>query len=182
MEVEKTPLSGVLLVRPEIHGDERGHFIETYRAPRYAEAGIPGPFIQDNLSVSRRGVLRGLHLQQPHAQAKLASVVQGEVFDVAVDLRLGSPTFCRWFGARLSGQNGLQLYIPAGFAHGFCVTSETAHFTYKCSAEYDHAAELTVRWDDPDIGIEWPVVDPSLSPRDAVAPRLHEIDRSRLPA
>lgn len=181
MKVRETPLPGVLMVEPEVFGDGRGLFFETYRAQRYAEAGIPASFVQDNVSLSERGVLRGLHLQNPNPQGKLIYVLEGEVFDVAVDVRVGSPTFARWTGTVLSGENKLQLYIPEGFAHGFCVLSETALFAYKCTDVYTPASELSIIWNDPAIGIEWPVDGPLLSPRDAAAPRLGDIDPGRLP-
>lgn len=173
LTVYETPLPGLLVVEPVRHGDARGYFAETYRADRYAAAGIDAAFVQDNVSRSARGTLRGLHAQAPpHAQAKLVHVLCGEVFDVAVDLRRGSPTFGRWHGEYLSAETGRQMFVPAGFAHGFCVTSETALFAYKCSALYAPAAELSVAWDDPEIGIEWPVDAPRLSDRDRAAPRL----------
>jgi dTDP-4-dehydrorhamnose 3,5-epimerase len=182
MKVEPTTLPGVLLIEPAIHRDERGAFLETFRDERYAEHGITGPFVQDSLSFSRKGVLRGLHLQWPRAQGKLVYVARGEVFDVAVDVRRDSPTFRRWVGHTLSGDDGRQLWIPPGFAHAFVVTSETAHFAYKCTqAAYDPGGELAIRWDDPELGIEWPVKDPVLSPRDATAPFLRDVDPARLP-
>ncbi|GAB4263307.1 MAG: dTDP-4-dehydrorhamnose 3,5-epimerase [Thermoleophilia bacterium] len=182
MRVVETELPGVLLVEPRVFGDERGYFLETYQARRYAEAGIPGPFVQDNLSFSRRGVLRGLHYQHPHGQGKLVWVLQGEVFDVAVDIRRGSPFFGRWVGVRLSAENKRQLWIPPGFAHGFCVVSETALFAYKCTDYYAPEAEGAVRWDDPALGIDWPVADPVISAKDAAGLRLAEIPPERLPA
>ncbi|RMG87623.1 MAG: dTDP-4-dehydrorhamnose 3,5-epimerase [Candidatus Dadabacteria bacterium] len=182
MRVVETELPGVLLVEPRVFGDERGYFLETYQARRYAEAGIPGPFVQDNLSFSRRGVLRGLHYQHPHGQGKLVWVLQGEVFDVAVDIRRGSPFFGRWVGVRLSAENKRQLWIPPGFAHGFCVVSETALFAYKCTDYYAPEAEGTVRWDDPALAIDWPVADPVVSAKDAAGLRLAEIPPERLPA
>ncbi len=183
MKVVATALPGVLLVEPDVFGDARGYFLEAYHAGRYAAAGIPGPFVQDNLSYSAYGVLRGLHLQHPAGQGKLVSVVSGEVFDVAVDVRVGSPTFGRWTGAWLSGDNRRQLYVPPGYAHGFQVTSAGgAYFAYKCTAPYDAASELTVRWDDPRVGVEWPGEALVLSPKDAAAPRLDELPLGRLPA
>ncbi len=181
MRVTPTELPEVLVVEPRVFGDERGYFLETFQARRYAQAGIPGPFVQDNLSFSRRGVLRGLHYQHPHGQGKLVWVLQGEVFDVAVDIRRGSPTFGRWVGVWLSAENKRQLWIPPGFAHGFCVVSETALFTYKCTDYYAPEAEGTVRWDDPELGIAWPVSDPIVSPKDAAGLRLREIPAQRLP-
>ncbi len=178
MEIRETELSGVLVIEPDVFTDERGHFIETHREERYPFASR---FVQDNLSFSRRGVLRGLHLQWPRAQGKLVYVPAGEVFDVVVDVRQGSPTFGQWVGQTLSAQNNLQVWIPAGFAHGFVVTSDSAQFLYKCTEIYDAECELAVRWDDPDIGIEWPLSDPELSPKDAAAPLLKAIDPDRLP-
>ncbi|HDP90411.1 MAG TPA: dTDP-4-dehydrorhamnose 3,5-epimerase [Thioalkalivibrio sp.] len=182
MQVTETKLPGVLLVEPKVFGDERGFFMETYQAERYAEAGIPGPFVQDNLSLSQRGVLRGLHFQQPNTQGKLVYVLQGEVFDVAVDIRNGSPTFGQWVGYSLSAENKRQLWVPEGFAHGFCVTSETALFAYKCTGYYAPDCEFAIRWDDPAIGIEWPVESPSLSGKDSQAHLLAEMPPERLPA
>jgi dTDP-4-dehydrorhamnose 3,5-epimerase len=181
MNVEPTTLPGVLLVEPSVHRDERGWFLETFRDERYAEHGIAGPFVQDSLSSSRHGVLRGLHLQWPRAQGKLVYAAEGEIFDVAVDVRRDSPTFLRWVGHVLSAGDGKQLWIPPGFAHGFVVLSKTALFAYKCTEVYDPGGELAIRWDDPQIGIEWPVDDPVLSPRDAAAPLLSDIDPTLLP-
>jgi len=181
MKVEPTILPGVLLIEPAVHRDDRGWFLETFRDERYAEHGIAGPFVQDSLSFSQRGVLRGLHLQWPRAQGKLVYVAQGEVFDVAVDVRRDSPTFRRWVGHTLSAKDGRQLWIPPGFAHGFVVTADTALFAYKCTEAYAPGGELAIRWNDPEVGIEWPVDDPELSPRDAAAPLLGEIDAARLP-
>ncbi len=181
MKVEKTKLSGVLVLEPDVYEDDRGYFLETWSQKRYAEAGIPEGLVQDNLSMSRKGVLRGLHLQHPHGQGKLVQVMVGEVFDVAVDVRVGSPTYGQWLGAVLSATNKRQVYIPPGFAHGFSVLSEQALFAYKCTDFYRRDAELGIRWDDPDIGIEWPGPAPLLSPKDAEFPRLSEIDPARLP-
>lgn len=181
MKVRTTGLPGVILIEPEIYSDARGYFLETFQAARYAAAGIAGPFVQDNISFSGPRVLRGLHLQHSKAQAKLIFAAEGEIFDVAVDVRSGSPHFGRWTGARLSAENGHQLFIPAGFAHGFCVLSEHARVAYKCDTLYDKAAELSILWNDPDIGIEWPIQSPVLSPKDAAAPRLRDIDPARLP-
>ena len=182
MKLIETALPDVMAIEPDVFVDERGYFFETYQAARYVEAGIPGTFVQDNLSYSKRGVLRGLHLQNPHAQAKLVYVPAGEIFDVAVDVRRGSPSFGRWVAMRLSSDNRRQLYIPAGFAHGFCVLSDWAHVIYKCTDFYDPAAEVSVLWNDPDIGIDWPVRDSRLSSKDGAAPLLKDIDPQRLPA
>lgn len=181
MNIIETSLPGVLIVEPKVAGDARGFFMESFQARRYADAGIAGPFVQDNVSFSRYGVLRGLHFQHPHAQGKLVYVLQGEVFDVAVDVRRGSPTFGKWFGTTLSADNKWQLWLPAGFAHGFCVISETALFVYKCTDYYQQDAENTVAWNDPDLAIDWPVERPELSAKDTSALPLDEISPSRLP-
>ena len=157
MKVDTMQIPGLLVIEPVVHGDERGFFMEAYSRDRYAEAGLPREFVQDNLSLSAHGTLRGLHLQHPHGQGKLCSTLEGEVFDVAVDVRVGSPTFGRWAGVTLSASNKRQLYVPPGFAHGFCVVSERALFLYKCTNFYSASSELGVAWDDPDIGIDWPV-------------------------
>jgi dTDP-4-dehydrorhamnose 3,5-epimerase len=181
MKVSRASLPEVLLIEPDVYRDERGFLVEQYQARRYASAGIRQDFVQDNVSFSQHGVLRGLHFQNPDPQAKLVTALAGEVFDVAVDVRAGSPTFGRWTGALLSAGNNRQIYIPQGFAHGFCVTSETALVLYKCGDFYSPSAALSMRWDDPDIGIRWPLRQPLLSPADQEAPRLADIDRARLP-
>jgi dTDP-4-dehydrorhamnose 3,5-epimerase len=181
VEVVETSLPGVLLIKPRVFGDARGFFVETWAAERYERAGVPGPFVQDNLSRSQRGVLRGLHLQHPYGQGKLVSVPSGEVFDVCVDVRQGAPTFGKWYGCLLSGENMHQLYIPPGFAHGFCVIRDDTLFSYKCTQPYHPETELGVRWDDPDIGITWPLESPLVSAKDGKFPRLAEIDAARLP-
>lgn len=165
----ETAIPGVIVVEPVVHGDARGYFMETFEAGAFAKAGIPGPFVQDNQSKSSRGVLRGLHFQVRHTQAKLVRVVRGEVFDVAVDCRPGSPTFGKWVGVTLSEENKKQLYVPQGFAHGFLVLSEEAEFTYKCSDYYDPSAEGGIPWDDPTVGVQWPDAGCplKLSPKDA---------------
>jgi dTDP-4-dehydrorhamnose 3,5-epimerase len=182
MEVVETSLPGVLIIKPRVLGDARGFFVETFSAARYAAIGVPGPFVQDNLSRSQRGVLRGLHLQQPFAQGKLVSVAEGEIFDVAVDVRLGSPTFGRWLGTTLNGESQHQLYIPPGFAHGFCALRDGTLFSYKCTDVYHPETEFGVSWNDPDIGIEWPLDAPLVSKKDGEFPRLREIAKSRLPS
>jgi dTDP-4-dehydrorhamnose 3,5-epimerase len=181
MEVIPQSLPDVLLIKPKVFGDARGYFIETYNAERYQQAGIVQPFVQDNLSKSRRGILRGLHLQNPHGQGKLVSVVEGEVFDVAVDVRVGSPTFGNWASALLSAENHHQLWVPPGFAHGFCVTSESALFSYKCTDLYHPEAELGVAFDDPALAIPWPVSTPELSAKDKANLPLAQIDPAKLP-
>jgi dTDP-4-dehydrorhamnose 3,5-epimerase len=181
MRVLTTNLPGVLVIEPAVHGDARGYFFESWRRDHYAEAGIGPDFVQDNISRSARGILRGLHLQEPFAQGKLVSVLEGEVFDVAVDVRVGSPTFGKWHGQTLSAENKRQFFVPAGFAHGFCVTSESALFAYKCTEYYHPETELSIAWNDPQLAIEWPIAQPTLSARDARGPRLSEIPESRLP-
>lgn len=175
MKIRSTGLEGMLRLEPRRFVDERGYFFESYNERRYREAGIEGPFVQDNVSVSSRGVLRGLHYQWPHPQGKLVGVLEGEVWDVVVDLRRGSTTFGRWVGEWLSGENGVQLYVPAGFAHGFVVTSERAVFSYKCTEYYHPEAEHTLLWNDPEVGIEWPVVDPILSEKDRTGVNLEGV-------
>jgi len=183
VKVIDTKLPGVILFQPRLFGDSRGFFVETWHRDRYREAGIAEEFVQDNLSFSARGVLRGLHFQNPSAQGKLVQVLAGEVFDVAVDIRRGSPHYGEWLGVTLSAEEHNQLYVPPGFAHGFCVTSETALFNYKCSDFYNPAAERSIRWDDPAIGVDWPLTDlaPELSVKDRQAPRLAGLDEEVLP-
>jgi len=181
LEFHPTPLPGVILVQPAVHGDPRGFFLETYHHEKYAAGGIGATFVQDNHSKSKGGTLRGLHAQlDAHPQGKLVRAVEGEIFDVAVDARRGSPTFGKWHGELLSADNFRQLYVPMGFLHGFCVLSDSAQVEYKCTDVYDPADELTVRWDDPEIGIDWPVGEPLLSDRDRTAPLLAEV-MDRLP-
>jgi dTDP-4-dehydrorhamnose 3,5-epimerase len=172
MKISETALPGVLVVEPRVFSDDRGFFLETFHSERYTAAGIATTFVQDNLSRSTRGVLRGLHFQEPDAQGKLVQVTRGSVFDVVVDVRQGSPTFARWLGIELSGDSPKQLWIPAGYAHGFCVTSDTADFWYKCTTKYAPTSERSIRWNDPRIGIEWPIANPLLSAKDAEAPLL----------
>lgn len=175
MKVTETRLPGVLIIEPKVHGDARGFFLESFSAARYREAGVALEFVQDNHSRSRRGVLRGLHSQAAHPQGKLVRCARGEVFDVAVDIEPASPTFGQWVGARLSDENHRQLWIPPGYAHGFLVLSELADFEYKCTAYYDPADEIGVAWNDPDIGIEWPLPEPLLSAKDAALPSLSSL-------
>ena len=167
-QFEEAPIQGVFTITPTVFGDERGYFMETYHAEEFRAAGIDAVFVQDNQSKSRRGVLRGLHFQVLHPQAKLVRVISGEVFDVAVDIRKGSPTFGQWAGVTLSAENRKQFFLPRGMAHGFFVLSETAEFTYKCDEFYHPEDEGGIRWDDPDIGIGWPLygVAPLLSEKD----------------
>ncbi|MBS7457820.1 dTDP-4-dehydrorhamnose 3,5-epimerase [Coralloluteibacterium stylophorae] len=181
MNVVETALPGCLIVEPRVFGDARGFFLESWNRERYAPHGIGPDFVQSNLSRSARGVLRGLHYQWPNPQGKLVSVLEGEVFDVAVDIRRGSPTFGRWAGVMLSAENKRQFWIPEGFAHGFVALSEHALFAYMCTAPYDATADANVAWNDGAIGIDWPVSDPVLSAKDAAAPLLADIPESRLP-
>lgn len=180
MKVAALEIPDVLLVQPDVFGDARGYFLESYNAARYHRAGIELPFVQDNVSVSARGVLRGLHFQHPNAQGKLVQVLAGEVFDVAVDIRAGSPTFGRWVSATLSSANHHQLWVPPGFAHGFVVTSDSATFSYKCTAFYEPGTERSIRWNDPDLAIRWPLADVLLSDKDAAAPRLRDLPREAI--
>jgi dTDP-4-dehydrorhamnose 3,5-epimerase len=175
MNVIPTAISEVLVIEPKVFGDERGFFVETFKVDRYAALGIPGPFVQDNLSRSARGVLRGLHLQNPRTQGKLVSVLRGHVRDVAVDVRRGSPTFGRHVAIDLSEANRRQMWVPRGFAHGFVVLSESADFFYKCDELYSPADEIVVRWSDPALGISWGIDRPTVSGRDAAAPLLADV-------
>jgi dTDP-4-dehydrorhamnose 3,5-epimerase len=181
MKVQTTTIPGLLIVEPAVHGDERGFFMESYSRDRYAKAGLPSEFVQDNLSLSAKGILRGLHLQHPTGQGKLCFVLEGEVFDVAVDVRVGSPTFGQWESVVLSAENKRQFYVPPGFAHGFSVVSERALFSYKCTSPWAADEEIGIAWDDPGIGIEWPTQSPGLSEKDRQNPRLEDIPVDRLP-
>ncbi len=181
MIIEETNLPGVLILEPKVFLDDRGYFLETWNSTRYEQVGIPGPFVQDNISFSKKGILRGLHFQYPQSQGKLIQVLSGEVLDVIVDIRSGSPTYSQWVGEILSESNHRQIYVPPGFAHGYCVTSETAIFSYKCTDFYNPATEHGIIWNDPDIGIEWPIAQPVLSPKDAVYPRLKDLRPENLP-
>ncbi|ABF88609.1 dTDP-4-dehydrorhamnose 3,5-epimerase [Myxococcus xanthus DK 1622] len=174
MKVTPLEIPDVLLLEPKVFGDDRGFFMEMFHAARYAAVGIPGPFVQDNYSRSAKGTLRGVHFQEPQAQGKLVQVLAGAVYDVAVDVRRGSPTFGQWVAVELSSDNRRQLWIPPGFAHGFCVVSDSADFHYKCTALYAPETERSVVWNDPDLAIPWPVSEPLLSPKDAQAPRLRD--------
>jgi len=175
MNVIATDIPEVLIIEPKIFGDQRGFFVETYQLRRYAEFGISRPFVQDNMSRSSYGVVRGLHLQNPSPQGKLVNVMRGRVLDVAVDVRVGSPTFGRHAAVELNEDNRRQLWVPRGFAHGFAVLSESADFFYKCDDLYSPRDELVVCWNDPAIGIDWGLANPSLSPRDAAAPLLADV-------
>jgi dTDP-4-dehydrorhamnose 3,5-epimerase len=180
VKVLETAIPGVIVFEPRVFGDARGFFLETFHAARYAEAGLSLPFVQDNWSRSARGILRGLHFQEPNPQGKLVSVVSGAVWDVAVDIRRGSPTFGRHVGVELSADNKRQLWVPPGFAHGFCVLSDVADFVYKCTALYAPEHDRGIRWNDPDLAIPWPLEAPLLSAKDASAPLLR--DATVLPA
>ncbi len=181
MKCTRTALPDVVLIEPDVFGDARGFFMETYHQDRYAQWGIDRLFVQDNYSHSRRGTLRGLHYQFKKAQAKLVYVIQGEIFDVAVDIRKGSPTFGEWMGTHLSGQNRRQVFVPEGFAHGFCVLSDTVDVIYKCAAFYDPTDEYGILWNDPSIGIAWPVSSPILSVKDGKSPLLSQVPEAHLP-
>lgn len=180
MKAATTPIPGLIIITPDVFGDERGFFMETFSQKKYGEIGINENFVQDNLSFSCQGVLRGLHFQNPSAQGKLVSVLQGEVFDVAVDIRPDSATFGKWHGELLSSANKKQMWLPPGFAHGFCVISKTALFSYKCTSLYSPEDEGIIRWDDPDLAIDWPINNPDLSPKDQSAPFLAQWDRDKL--
>lgn len=181
MKVIETSLPGCRIIEPAVFGDERGFFFESWNAQRYGELGLPNSFVQSNVSSSAKGVLRGLHYQWPNPQGKLVSVLEGEVYDVAVDIRRGSPHFGKWAAVLLSAENKRQFWIPEGFAHGFAVVSERAIFSYMCTAPYDKTADAGLRWDDPAIGVDWPVGNPNLSDKDAKAPLLAEVADERLP-
>ena len=178
MKITQTQLPGVSLIQPEIHGDARGFFTETYQSQRYREGGIDATFVQDNLSRSERGVLRGLHFQVEKPQGKLVSCPRGSVFDVAVDVDPSSSTFKQYVAVELNEENHLQMWIPPGYAHGFCVLSELADFHYKCTEFYQPSLERGVFWNDPDIGIRWPVTSPTLSAKDGALPRLAELSHT----
>lgn len=180
MKVEATPIPGLVVIEPKVFGDHRGYFFETWSKTRYEEIGVRGTFVQDNVSYSTHGILRGLHIQNPSPQGKLVSVLKGEVYDVAVDLRNGSPTFGRWFGMTISAENRKQLFIPPGFAHGFAVTGDDAMFQYKCTDYYNPQGEFTLAWDDPEVGVQWPLKNPTLSAKDKGGLKLRDIPRDRL--
>ena len=180
MKVEETKLEGVLLVTPDVFGDDRGFFMETYNREKAIKSGLPGNFVQDNHSKSSKGVLRGLHYQRPQWQGKLVRAIQGQIFDVAVDIRAGSSTYGEWVGVFLDTDNKQQLYVPEGYAHGFVVTSDTAEVVYKCTSLYQPSQEGSILWNDPDIGIEWPIDTPLLSGKDENAQRLSDFTPSSL--
>lgn len=181
MKFIKTSLPGVLVIEPDVFVDSRGFFMETFHHKKYAEAGINHPFVQDNYSRSRQGTIRGLHYQLHNPQAKLVYVVAGEIFDVVVDIRQGSPTFGQWTGVYLSAENRRQIYVPEGFAHGFCAISDTADVIYKCSDFYAPHDDYGILWSDPEIGIDWPITSPLLSVKDSRHPKLSEVEKHLLP-
>lgn len=181
MQVQELELPGVLLIQPQVFGDSRGYFLETWNRNRYRAAGIDVDFVQSNVSRSARGVLRGLHYQHPKPQGKLVYVLEGSVYDVAVDIRPNSPSFGHWVGHTLDAERKQQLYVPPGYAHGFCVTSGHAMLCYLCTTHYDPLADAAIRWDDPRIAVQWPIDAPKLSGKDAAAPLLADIDPDRLP-
>ena len=180
MNIRKTKLDGTLIIEPKYHRDLRGFFAETYHEQRYARAGINALFVQDNVSFSNRGVLRGLHYQKPNPQGKLVTVLQGEIFDVAVDIRVGSPTFGEWVGVPLSADNGWQFWVPTGFAHGFCVVSEKAMVIYKCTEFYYPQYEASILWNDSEIGVVWPTIKPEISQKDLNGIRLRDVPKNKL--
>ena len=180
MEFIRTPLEGVVVIKPKVFGDQRGFFMETYHEKLFREAGITLPFVQDNHSRSAKNVLRGLHYQVKYPQGKLVRVMNGEVFDVAVDIRRGSPNFGKWHGEILSDENMLMMYIPPGFAHGFCVLSESVDFLYKCTDLYHQEHDRGLLWNDPAMGIKWPMENPFLSEKDKNNPTLNEIELPNL--
>ncbi|MGC3956824.1 MAG: dTDP-4-dehydrorhamnose 3,5-epimerase [Verrucomicrobiota bacterium] len=180
MNVITCDIPGLVVIEPKVFGDARGFFMETWNQHRYRDAGLDWNFVQDNLSFSRRGILRGLHFQNPKGQGKLVYALQGEVFDVAVDIRKNSPTFGRWHGVTLSAENKRQFFVPAGFAHGFAVLSETALFAYKCTELYTPQNEMSLLWNDPDVGVQWPLENPQLSEKDIRGVRLKDIPHERL--
>ena len=181
MRIVQTALPGCVVIEPAVHGDSRGYFYESFHAQKFAEAGLDLRFVQTNVSRSARGVLRGLHYQWPNPQGKLVSVLEGEVWDVAVDIRHGSPNFGRWTAAVLNADNKRHFWIPEGFAHGFVVLSDSALFTYLCTETYDRDADAGIRWNDAELAIDWPVAEPLLSAKDANAPFLGDIAPGRLP-
>jgi len=181
MNVKETQVPGVLIIEPRVWRDVRGFFLETWQQTRYQECGLPTHFVQDNVSCSTHGTLRGLHFQHPSDQGKLVSVLQGEIFDVALDIRVESPTFGQWTSVVLSNENNRQIYVPEGFAHGFCVLSEQAVVMYKCTDFYNPQAEGGVLWNDPDLAIDWPIREPLLSDKDRTYTRLQHIPPAHLP-
>lgn len=179
MKITEGPMQGLLIIEPKVFKDERGFFYETFQMERYKKAGIP-TFVQDNISHSKRNALRGLHYQLPHSQGKLVTVTRGEVWDVVVDIRISSPTFGKWFSITLTDKNHIQMYVPPGFAHGFCVLSEDTDFLYKCTDYYAPGCEYGIAWNDPKLNIPWPVKNPILSPKDEIFRALHETPHEHL--
>ncbi|MFN0152583.1 MAG: dTDP-4-dehydrorhamnose 3,5-epimerase [bacterium] len=175
MRFVSTEIAGVVVIEPQVHRDARGFFLETYHERKFREGGIDVRFVQDNHSLSSLGTLRGLHAQRTRPQGKLVRVIRGEIFDVAVDIRRGSPTFLKWTSVVLSAENFRGVYIPPGFAHGFCVTSEIAEVVYKCTDLYDPADEFGILWSDPTLGIQWPTASPSVSAKDQAASNISDI-------
>ena len=181
MKIIQTGIAGLVIIEPVVHGDGRGYFMELWKASSYAGALFPGQFVQSNISRSGAGVLRGLHYQYPRPQGKLVSVLEGSVFDVAVDIRQDSPTFRKWAGVELSGHNHRQLYVPEGFAHGFCVLGDGALMNYLCTEQYHAPYDSVIAWNDPDIAVEWPIEAQSVSDKDRNAPLLREVALENLP-
>ncbi len=181
MKIIPTSIEKILIIEPDVFKDQRGFFMETYHQKRYQELGVNRVFVQDNLSFSRRGTLRGLHYQIQNPQAKLVQVISGEIYDVAIDIRAGSPSFGQWVGVHLSDKNNRQLFIPEGFAHGFCVLSDTALFSYKCSKLYAPDDESGILWSDSDLNIDWPIKTPTISDKDSQYPTLSDVEMNRLP-
>jgi dTDP-4-dehydrorhamnose 3,5-epimerase len=181
MKIIETDLPGCIVIEPHVHGDARGYFYESFHAEKYRQRGLDLRFVQTNVSRSARGVLRGLHYQYPNPQGKLVNVLEGEVYDVAVDIRTGSPTFGRWAAAILSADNKRHFWIPEGFAHGFAVLSDYATFSYQCTTLYDHSADAAIRWNDGEIAVDWPLGAPLLSEKDQRAPFLRDVPAERLP-
>lgn len=181
MRTIETGIPGLLVIEPTVHGDARGFFMESWHARRYQDAGLPRNFVQSNLSRSGPGVIRGLHYQKPEPQGKLVFVLEGRIFDVAVDIRPDSPTFRQWAGVELSSENRLQMYVPEGFAHGFCVLGDGALLTYLCTSEYRAEYDRAIAWDDPDLAIRWPLDNGQLSAKDARAPQLADVPVDQLP-
>ncbi len=179
MKIHSAPLPGILIIEPRVFTDERGFFYESHQEKRYLDAGIP-PLVQDNISRSKQDALRGLHYQLPQSQGKLVWVTRGKVWDVMVDIRRSSPTYKKWFGLTLSDEEPKQIYIPPGYAHGFCVLSAEADFCYKCTDYYSPQTEQGIAWNDPELAIDWPVSNPLLSPKDAAYPTLNEIAHDKL--
>ena len=175
MNVLRCQLEGLLVIEPKVFGDARGFFLESWNRNRYREAGLDADFVQDNISLSRRGTLRGLHFQNPQPQGKLLQVLMGEVFDVAVDIRRSSPTFGKWYGLVLSADNKRQFYVPPGFAHGFATLEDDTIFFYKCTNIYNKTSEGSIRWNDPDLGINWEIDEPVISEKDKVSPRFRDV-------